>query len=104
MNHARLAVTMGDPCGIGPELCLRLFTEEAPAFAADLTIFGSDQVLNDVSLATGLPVAGDLIDFGPVHGLIPNKISQETGEASYRYLTNAIDASQEKGLFDAGPE
>lgn len=90
---------MGDPAGVGPELCLRLFTEEAPDFQADLTIFGSDQVLNDVSLATGLPVGGDLIDFGPVEGLIPGEISKETGAAAYRYLTDAIDATL-AGHFD----
>lgn len=91
---------MGDPAGIGPELCLRLFSGEAPDFGADLTIFGSDQVLNDVALATGLPVGGDLIDFGPVEELIPAEISAATGEAAYRYLTDAIDATM-AGHFDA---
>lgn len=91
---------MGDPAGVGPELCLRLFTEEAPDFGADLTIFGSDQVLNDVALATGLPVGGDLINFGPVEGLIPGEISEHTGVASYHYVTNAIDATL-AGHFDA---
>ena len=60
MDRPRLVVTMGDPAGVGPELCLRLFTEDAPDFDADLTIFGSDQVLNDVSLATGIPIGGAL--------------------------------------------
>lgn len=95
----RLAITMGDPAGVGPELCLRLFTEDAPDFDADLTIFGSDKVLNDVSLATGLPVGGDLIDFGPVDNLIPAEISKHTGEAAYHYLTDAIDATM-AGHFD----
>lgn len=99
MPRPRLAVTMGDPAGIGPELCLRLFTEDAPDFEADLTIFGSDQVLNDVSLATGLPLGGDLIDFGPVEGLIPAEISKHTGQAAHRYLIEAIDATL-AGHFD----
>ena len=99
MSRPRLAITMGDPAGIGPELCLRLFTEDAPDFEADLTVFGSDQVLNDVSLATGLPVGGDLIDFGPVEGLIPAEISKATGEAAHHYLTDAIDATL-AGHFD----
>lgn len=91
---------MGDPAGIGPELCLRLFTGEAPEFDADLTLFGSDKVLSDVALATGLPLAGDLIDFGPVEALIPGEISSHTGTAAYRYLTDAIDATL-AGHFDA---
>jgi 4-hydroxythreonine-4-phosphate dehydrogenase len=90
---------MGDPAGVGPELCLRLFTADAPAFEADLTIFGSDQVLNDVSLATGIPVGGDLYDFGPVDDLVPGHVSARTGAASHRYLTNAIDATL-TGHFD----
>ena len=99
MPRPRLAITMGDPAGIGPELCLRLFTEGAPDFDADLTIFGSDKVLNDVSLATGLPLGGDLLDFGPVADLIPAEISKHTGEAAYHYLTDAIDATL-AGHFD----
>lgn len=90
---------MGDPAGVGPELCLRLFTEDAPDFDADLTIFGSERVLNDVSLATGIPVGGDLYDFGPVDDLLPGHISAHTGTAAYRYLTNAIDATL-TGHFD----
>ena len=86
---------MGDPAGVGPELCLRLFTEEAPEFDADLTIFGSDQVLNDVSLATGIPVGGDLYDVtllpdgrmvvvvgdvvGPVHAAPPPPLVTASG-------------------------
>ena len=100
MSRPRLAITMGDPAGIGPELCLRLFWEESPEFGADLTVFGSDQVLNDVALATGLPVGGDLIDFGPVVDLIPGEITKHTGAAAYRYLTDAIDATL-AGHFDA---
>jgi 4-hydroxythreonine-4-phosphate dehydrogenase len=90
---------MGDPAGVGPELCLRLFAEDAPDFDADLTLFGSEQVLNDVSLATGLPVGGDLYDFGPVEDLLPGHISAHTGTAAHRYLTNAIEATR-TGHFD----
>ena len=96
----RIAISMGDPAGIGPELCLRLFSGEAPDFGAELTIFGSDKVLGDVALATGLELAGDCVDFGPVEGLIPGEISEHTGAASHHYLTNAIDATL-AGHFDA---
>ena len=99
MDRPRLVVTMGDPAGVGPELCLRLFTEEAPDFDADLTIFGSDKVLSDVSLATGLPLGGDLYDFGPVDDLLPGHVSAHTGTAAHRYLTNAIEATR-TGHFD----
>lgn len=99
MHRPRLVVTMGDPAGVGPELCLRLFTEEAPDFDADLTIFGSDRVLSDVSLATGLPLGGDLYDFGPVDDLLPGRVNAHTGTAAHRYLTNAIEAVR-TGHFD----
>lgn len=93
MSRPHLAVTMGDPAGIGPELCLRLFGPGAPDLGCDLTVFGSEAVLFAAAHKTGHPFQGPVVDFGPVEDLQPGEISPETGHASYRYLEEAIAAT-----------
>ena len=52
-NKPRIAVTMGDPAGVGPELCLRLLQNEE--IAAELTpiVFGDVAVLQRVAQQLG---------------------------------------------------
>ncbi len=99
MSAPKLAVTMGDPAGIGPELCLRLFSAAAPTRDLDLTIFGSAQVLENVAAATGLAPTSRLRDFGPLPKFDPGTISAGCGQAAYDYLAAAIEACL-AGEFD----
>ncbi len=100
MREPRVAITMGDPAGIGPELCLRLFTPEAPTRLHDLTVFGSREVLDRVARATGLPGAGHVRDLGPVENLRPGVSSPLQARAAIDYLEAAVDATLD-GEFDA---
>lgn len=84
---------MGDPAGVGPELCLQLFGPGAPAFDCDLTIFGSQDVLATAASHTQKFFQGAINDFGPLADLTPGAISSETGAASYRYFLEAIHAT-----------
>ena len=51
----RIAVTMGDPAGIGPELCLRLLQDADVAGQATPIVFGDAGVLRRVARHCGLP-------------------------------------------------
>ena len=57
-HKARLAVTMGDPAGIGPELCIRLLHKtERDATAEQVPIiFGDATILKKVSERIGVPL------------------------------------------------
>ena len=90
---------MGDPAGIGPELCLQLFGASAPHLDCELTIFGSNDILAKAADATGHPRIDSSLDFGPVPNCTPGTISSETGAASYLYLAKAIEATM-AGEFD----
>jgi len=90
---------MGDPAGVGPELCLQLFGPSAPDLDCELTVFGSKEVLDRVAATIGRPFTGALVDFGPVADLTPGEISPHTGAASHRYLVEAITATM-AGDFD----
>lgn len=108
-----IAVTAGDPAGVGPELCLRLLAAPpATASGAIPVVFGDAAVLARCAAATGLPAppaalaAGEwaarraaidgprVIDCGPVGdpGMRPGTVSAATGRASYGYLEAAIAA------------
>jgi 4-hydroxythreonine-4-phosphate dehydrogenase len=55
-----IAVTSGEPAGIGPELCLRLADHDGPA---RLVVLGDRQLLADRAARLGLSIP--LIDFDP---------------------------------------
>src|SRR5437667_4465590 len=52
----RIAVTMGDPAGVGPELCLRLLADAQIAHECVPIVFGDLLILKRVAAATGLPL------------------------------------------------
>jgi len=106
-SKPRIAVTMGDPAGIGPEICLRLLNQPDVANACVPIVFGDAGVLRRVAGATGIafqtPVLrewNDAIDSAHVLDLRtldaevvqPGRVDARCGEAAYRYVVAAIDA------------
>jgi 4-hydroxythreonine-4-phosphate dehydrogenase len=97
-----IAVTMGDPAGVGPELCLRLLRNTHVRSICDPIIYGDAGVLRRVAYHLGWPHAdsvGDLhaIDAAAVE---PGRVSAACGAAAYRYFTQAIDDAL-AGTIDA---
>lgn len=62
-----VAVTMGDPAGIGPEVCLHLLRNESVAAECVPIVFGSAAVLRRVSERTGIPFTAPVLT-NPVAG------------------------------------
>jgi 4-hydroxythreonine-4-phosphate dehydrogenase len=92
----RIAVTMGDPAGIGPELCLRLLTHAGTVLVAQPIIFGDAGVLRRVAEKLALPFdATHVVDLGAIAAeeVVPGRIDARCGEAAYRYVIAAIDAA-----------
>jgi len=107
----RIAVTMGDPAGVGPEICLDLLTNAAITTQCTPVIFGDAAVLERCADKTGRPRpaliveksraslsgidAPTVLDFQnkDLDGLIPGEVSCATGQASYDYIIAAIDAA-----------
>ena len=109
MVQPRIAVTMGDAAGVGPELCLRLLREPAIRQVCRPIIVGDASVLTRAADEIGLPHAktatsidqwpshaeAEVLDLGilPPDGFQPGHVSAETGHASYRYIEASIDAA-----------
>jgi 4-hydroxythreonine-4-phosphate dehydrogenase len=109
----RLAITMGDPSGVGPELCLRLLAEKSITSACHPVIFGDAGVLRLVARRTGQKLTAAIVsaadwpeggaaideptilDFAAIDAerVVPGKIDASTGAASFLYINRAIDAA-----------
>lgn len=112
MSKPRVAVTMGDPAGIGPEICLCLLHERAVLDRCHPVIFGDDGVLRRVAAEQGARVAADAISPGEWHAahahiespvivdvpaisadvVQPGKVDPACGNAAFRYIEEAIEA------------
>jgi 4-hydroxythreonine-4-phosphate dehydrogenase len=98
---------MGDPAGIGPELCLQLLANTDIAQACTPVIFGDATLLERVAHATGLPLPNTvvsspqdatspaLLDLAThlADDIQPAQVSPQAGKAAYFYLETAIAAA-----------
>lgn len=115
----RIAITMGDPAGVGPELCLKLLANENVAKVCTPIVFGDLLSLRAVGNRCGLPLPNNAIvlkEFdkqykadGPLvvdignpraNQLKPGTVNRHTGAASFEYIEAAIAAALD-GRVDA---
>jgi 4-hydroxythreonine-4-phosphate dehydrogenase len=106
----RIAITMGDPAGVGPELCLRLLRSQEVGSLCTPIVFGDAAVLSRIARQLGWPPPEAVIDrasWGRGRGLRtpgvldlkvidadavePGKVSAACGKAAYAYVNFAID-------------
>jgi 4-hydroxythreonine-4-phosphate dehydrogenase len=108
-----LAVTMGDPAGVGPELCLRLLADRHAATLCTPVVFGDAAVLAAVAQRCQLPLCPRIeslatwathrhslrepaiVDFARLTAddFTPGRVAAVTGRASYAYVHEAIHAA-----------
>jgi 4-hydroxythreonine-4-phosphate dehydrogenase len=95
MPRPTIAVTMGDPAGIGPELCLRLLQNEAISELCTPVIYGDLSVLQRVSMLLSLPCDPSRVrDLRCLDGnlVIPGRLSAQCGDAAFQYVIAGIQA------------
>ena len=94
----RIAITTGDPAGVGPELCLRLLSEARVRESCVPVVYGDRAVLARVARALNWrePDATDVLDIGAIgaHDFEPGAVSAACGRAAYEYVIRAIDAAR----------
>lgn len=105
MRKPIIAITMGDPAGIGPEVILkgyRHFTEDSPQ---QLLVIGDVKVLQECSELLQIPadivsittpaqaVPGKLcvIETTPAQHIEPGVVSKEAGALAYSYIELSIE-------------
>lgn len=112
MPQPLIAVTMGDPAGVGPEICLQLLANDQVREFATPVVFGDARLLARCARQTGLPAPRRIISeiewaekcgsldepavldvFGfDAEGFTPGVVSAKTGAAGYRYVEKSIEA------------
>jgi len=105
-----LGLTMGDPAGIGPEICLRAMHEPSMLKICTPVLFGDVGVLERVAKKSlsDLPVLREadlfrvskinrplIVDCGAIEArkIKPGKVSTACGRAGYIYIERAIRAA-----------
>ena len=110
-----IAVTSGDPAGIGPEICLDLFQDAETLSVCTPLVFCDAPVMRERAELTGKPLPETvipfaewvkntektevpaLIDFGGLSAgsVTPGTVNAATGQAAYDYIVGSIDAALE---------
>ena len=110
MGKPIIAITMGDPAGVGPEVCLHALNHPEICGECTPVVFGDAAILARVATATGQALNAltvkrveDLVDLvhpavvdlgdGSGGTVVPGTISDQTGRASFLYINAAIDAA-----------
>lgn len=109
MNAARnapIAITMGDPSGVGPEVTVKALASLSPEERGNFRIVGDAGVLKRALAACGIALdlaPGDSGGSGalqvvdvPVEGL-PDRfgvLSPRCGEAAYQYIRTAVEMAR----------
>ncbi|MEM0895668.1 MAG: 4-hydroxythreonine-4-phosphate dehydrogenase PdxA [Verrucomicrobiota bacterium] len=115
-SKSKIAVTMGDPAGVGPEICLDLLADRSIAENATPIVFGNRSVLAHCAEVTGKAMSAPtvsrkdltntdepaILDLGKIESdaFTPGTINEATGTATYAYIEAAIDAAL-NGAVDA---
>ena len=107
MSVPKIAITMGDPAGVGPEICLRLLQNEEIVELCNPIIFGDRGVLEEAAhqcdlakpkkYINGLAEAEDscVLDLRAIatKDFETGIVNAATGRAGFVYVENAINAA-----------
>ncbi len=112
-----IALTMGDPAGVGPEICLQALTDTELNAECQLVVFGDAEVLHRCARQLGLPAPATILGISDslvshaescvidlrcmdAQQLIVGEVSAACGRASFQYIEAAIEAAL-SGTVDA---
>lgn len=114
MSKPLIALTMGDPAGIGPEITVKCVASDEALSKADMVVTGDRGVLEKAIAITGAPLKIKLIK-DPAEGLYEKgilnlvdlnnvdlskfaygKVSAMCGQAAYDYIARAIDFAMKR--------
>ena len=100
-KDTRIAVTLGDPAGVGPEVIVKALTALPESERAFFTVVGNVEALERANSSCGTslafsttPKAGAItVDEVPLAGPLPDigKVSEIAGDASVSYIRRAVE-------------
>ncbi|MEJ5227850.1 4-hydroxythreonine-4-phosphate dehydrogenase PdxA [Thermodesulfovibrio sp.] len=97
MAKKRIAITMGDPAGIGPEIIVKAFAQEDIYKICAPLVIGDKAIIKKVINSTGIDFDPDNIEILNLNAIKnPSKLkkgmpSEESGKAAYSYIKKAVE-------------
>lgn len=89
----RIALTIGDPAGIGPEISVAAISKLSPEQQRQLIVFGDRGPLERAAAALGVALpALELVGAGHGEAVEPGRPDERGGLASVSYLEDAVAA------------
>lgn len=86
-----IAVTVGDPAGIGPEIILKAIARPEVRAVCHPLVVGSAAILREVAKRLNLPTAADVADIPlPCSEITPGQISPAGGRAAVLAVQHAV--------------
>ena len=117
MSRPIIAITMGDPAGVGPEICLRALSDPRVLKACVPVVVGNLEVLNAVSRRLDIPFAADTVHHDDVDGsfaparpsvvdmhiisladVTPGRVNAACGHVAYDYVAYAVERAMAGGF------
>ena len=96
-----IAITMGDPAGIGPEVICKALAQTVPAERKDVLVIGSRPVLERANALCGTRLRFDNQDVclldrptADVEAAPAGEASKAGGQAAYTYIVKAAEMAQ----------
>ena len=113
LEHLPMAITMGDPCGIGPEIIAKLYTDTASL--PPTLVLGDEGMIQRAIRLLALPlnvkVIGSPEDFQSMPGTVSvislshvpedipfGQLDARAGKAAYDYIRAGIDLALQKRI------
>jgi 4-hydroxythreonine-4-phosphate dehydrogenase len=110
-NRPLIAITMGDPCGIGPEIICKALTDSSILSEARFVVIGEEKALQETGIRLNLPlslnIVSDIADISPevtlnvlhvinpyplsYEDIVPAKPTPKTARAVIRYIEKAVE-------------
>lgn len=88
-----IGITMGDPAGVGPEICVRALARMSAEDRATTRIYGNRATLDAAAGVTGTPVDldGIVVDLAVEGAPLPwGQPARAAGDAAYRFICAAV--------------
>lgn len=91
----RIAVTMGDPAGVGPEIVARLCAHPPILDMAELVVVGQRSLLEAGASFCGLPAPQvEMVETGEAAEIIPGRPSSASGRLAGAFVEKALEMVQ----------
>jgi 4-hydroxythreonine-4-phosphate dehydrogenase len=90
----RVAITIGDPAGIGPEIALKALAEPEVRASCIPVLIGPRSLLATVAERLSLSLPEHICDTGPAPEIVPGRISAAAGAVAAAAIEEAIAGTQ----------